>query len=80
MTKVISSALKKQLMSRTTVLLVITGAVDLTRNPETWQNHELFTWKMKTECTLLLQGQLQKIQDNDVMEKDKISGQKLLRN
>lgn len=66
-------------MSGTTVLLVITGTVDLTRNPETRQNHELFRCKVKTECTLPLQDQLQKIQDNDVME-DKISGQKLLKN
>lgn len=57
-------------MSGTTALLVITGTVDLTRNPETWQNHELFRRKVKTECTLPLQDQLQKIQDNDVMEKN----------
>lgn len=43
----------------TTVLLVITGTVDLISNPETWHNHELFTWKMKTDCMLPLQGQLQ---------------------
>lgn len=51
---------------------VITRTVDKIMNPETWHNHELFTWKMKTDCTLPFQGQIQKIQDNDGIEEDKI--------
>lgn len=47
--------------------LMPTG-INLIRKPETWQNQKLFTWKRETDCILPLQGQIQKIQDNDGME------------